>query len=79
MVVVVVVMTKEQEPVDVTEQLHELLRGIDFAFQKADEPNTPKKEQERYAAALAVIGRFFRKFIRSTRTVSSISAMHSLI
>jgi hypothetical protein len=55
-------MRKGQEPVDVTEQLLELLRGIDFAFQQAaDEPNTPKRLQERYAAALSVIGRFLSK------------------
>jgi hypothetical protein len=45
----------------VTEQLDELLQGIDFAFEKTDEPNTPQNEQIRYATALAVIGRFFSK------------------
>lgn len=45
----------------VTEQLDELLHGIDFVFEQTDEPNTPQNEQIRYAAALAVIGRFFSK------------------
>jgi hypothetical protein len=48
--------------VDLTEPLLQLLRDIDFAFdQTSDEPRTPQSEQKRYAAALAVIGRFFWK------------------
>jgi hypothetical protein len=36
-------MKREQEPVDVTEPLRELVRGVDFAFdQKNDEPITPQ-------------------------------------
>lgn len=55
-------MKQEQEPVDVTVPLLELVRGLDFAFaQKSDEPSTPQTEQVRYAAALAVIGRFLAK------------------
>jgi hypothetical protein len=55
-------MKREQEPVDVTEPLLELVHGLDVAFdQKSDEPSTPQTEQERYAAALAVIGRFLAK------------------
>ena len=53
---------REQEPVNVTKPLLELLHGIDFAFdQKSGEPTTPQREQERYAAALAAIGRFLMK------------------
>lgn len=55
-------MKREQEPVDVTEPLRELVRGLDFAFdQKSAEPTTPQTEQVQYAAALAVIGRFLTK------------------
>ena len=50
------------EPVDVTQILLELVHGLDFAFnQKSDEPSTPQTEQERYAAALAVVGRLLAK------------------
>jgi hypothetical protein len=55
-------MKREQEPVDVTEPLLELVRGLDFAFdQKTAKTTTPQGEQERYAAALAAIGRFLMK------------------
>lgn len=55
-------MKREQQPVDVTEPLLELVRGLDFVFdQKSDKPTTPQAEQVRYAAALAVIGRFLTK------------------
>ena len=55
-------MKRGQEPVDVTQILLELVRGLDFAFnQKSDEPSTPQTEQERYAGALVVIGRFLAK------------------
>jgi hypothetical protein len=64
------VMGEGQNPVD------ELLQGIGFVFQKSVEPNTsqpkdsvnritPQQEvQIRYAAALAVIGRFFARIDR---------------
>jgi hypothetical protein len=53
---------REDEPRDVTEPLLELIRGLDVAFdQKSDEPTTPQTEQMRYAAALAVFGRFLAK------------------
>jgi hypothetical protein len=53
---------RQQEPFDVTAILLELVHGLDFAFnQKIDEPSTPQTEQVRYAAALAVIGRFLAK------------------
>ena len=55
-------MKPEQEPVDLTKPVLELLRGIDFAFDQKDrEPTTPQLEQQRYAAALAAIGRFLTK------------------
>jgi hypothetical protein len=55
-------MDQGQKPVDVTEPLLELLRGIDCAFdQTPGEPHTPQSEQVRYAAALAAMGRFFSK------------------
>jgi hypothetical protein len=55
-------MNEEQEPVDVTAPLLELLRGIDFAFeQKSGGPATPQSKQEQYAAALAAVGRFLMK------------------
>jgi hypothetical protein len=55
-------MKPEQEPADVSKPLRELLRGMDFAFdQKDHEPTTPQLEQQRYAAALAAIGRFLTK------------------
>lgn len=53
---------REQEPVDVTAILLELVHGLDLAFdQKSDEPSTPQTEQVRHAAALAAIGRFLAK------------------
>jgi hypothetical protein len=55
-------MKREQEPVDVTKILLELVQGLVFAFdQKSDEPSTPQTEQQRYGEALAVIGRFLTK------------------
>jgi hypothetical protein len=55
-------MKREQQTVDLTEPLLELVRGLDFAFdQKSDKPTTPQAEQVQYAAALAAIGRFLTK------------------
>jgi len=55
-------MKREQEPVDVTAILLELVHGLDLAFdQKSDEPSTPQTEQVRYAAALVAIARFLAK------------------
>jgi hypothetical protein len=55
-------MNEKEEPVDVTAVLLELFRGMDIAFEeKSGEPITPQTEQERYAAALAAIGRFLSK------------------
>ena len=52
----------EHKPVDVSAPLLELLHGIDFAFEeKSHRPATPQTDQERYAAALAAIGRFLSK------------------
>jgi hypothetical protein len=52
----------EQEPVDVAAPLRDLLRDIDFAFEwNLNELATPQSEQERYAAALAAMGRFLSK------------------
>src|SRR6476659_1755266 len=58
----VLVMNENQEAVDLTEPLIELLKSIDFAFDKEfGEQPKPQAEQERYAAALAAIGRFLTK------------------
>jgi hypothetical protein len=55
-------MVQNQEPVDVTELLLELFRGLDVAFNRESESSSsPPMERERYAAALAVIGRFLSK------------------
>ena len=55
-------MSGEHKPVDVSAPLLELLHGIDFAFEeKSHRPATPQTDQERYAAALAAIGRFLSK------------------
>jgi hypothetical protein len=55
-------MKRGQKPVDVTQIFLELVHGLDFAFdQKSDEPSTPQTEQERYAAALVVVGRLVAK------------------
>ena len=55
-------MKSEQEPVDVTKPVLELIRGVDFAFnQNPSERTTSQTEQLRYAAALAAIGRFLTK------------------
>jgi hypothetical protein len=55
-------MKQKHSPVDVTEVLLELVRGLHFAFdQTSDEPTTPQTERERSAAALAVVGRFLMK------------------
>ncbi len=55
-------MKQQRELVDVSKPLLELLHGLDFAFnQKTGEPTTPQTEQERYAAAVASIGRFLTK------------------
>jgi hypothetical protein len=53
-------MSQEEKPIDVTEPLLELLGGIDFAF-KSGELITPQAMQERYASALAAMGRFLSK------------------
>jgi len=71
-----------QAPIDVTEQLTELLQGIEFAFSQpldSVEQITPlQEEQIRYAAALAAFVRFFlqESIEWPMRTVSSTSAMH---
>ena len=62
-------MKSEQEPVDVTKPVLELVRGVDFAFnQNPSERTTSQTEQLRYAAALAAIGRFLTKIDRLMRT-----------
>jgi hypothetical protein len=61
-------MDEGKEAADATEQnvtapLIELLKGIDFSFdQQPDDPRTVQREQEQYAAACAVVGRFLMKF-----------------
>ncbi|HEY1472935.1 MAG TPA: hypothetical protein VGF53_02500 [Pseudolabrys sp.] len=58
-------MTKKCAPVDVTEPLNEMLRGLDFAFgHHTDGPPSLELERERYATALAAIGRFLMKIGR---------------
>jgi hypothetical protein len=55
-------MTTEQDPIDVTEPLIELLRNFDFAFrQEPDSRLTLENEQQRYAAACAAVCRFLSK------------------
>jgi excisionase family DNA binding protein len=55
-------MNQDQEAVDVTVPLIELLRSVDFAFdQVPGERATRQIEQQRYAAAIAAIGSFLTK------------------
>jgi hypothetical protein len=55
-------MNVPEEACDVTKPVLELLRGIDSAFAREhDEATTPQGEQVRYAAALAVVGRFLSR------------------
>jgi hypothetical protein len=57
-----------QAPIDVTEQLTELLQGIEFAFSQAvdsvEQITSQQEEQMRYAAALAAMVRFFARIDR---------------
>jgi hypothetical protein len=55
-------MNEKEQPVDVTAPLLELLRNIDFAFERqSGGPATPQLMQAQYAAALVGIGRFLLK------------------